>query len=93
MTLSELEGEAKSIVEQANGDIIILAGLPIGTGQLPDQSLCVDSTCTSCSAPVQSTIMKQRILSIAKSTNAPAQLLCKDCMEQFLRDNIPYRDS
>jgi hypothetical protein len=93
MNLSELEGEAKSIVEQAQGEMLTLAGLPIGTGQLHDQSLAVDSTCTSCGNPVQSTIKKQAILSIAKSTKAPAQLLCGNCMEVYLKDNLPYHDS
>ena len=79
MNFDELSGDPESIVGRAR-KVIILFGEPVGTEQLPDESPAVDSICNNCGSPVQSTIKKQVILTIAQERNKPAVLLCENCI-------------
>lgn len=88
MTTLEVEREARQVIAGAGNSQLMLIGMPVGTGQLPDQSDFVNSNCSRCSAPVQSTVIKEKILELTKSTKAPALLLCASCLGPIIWDQF-----
>lgn len=85
---NKIEEEAYRVLAEAKGRILYLTGLPLGSGKQEDESNPVNSFCTRCGMPVQSTIMKEKILEIAKMINAPAELRCRKCMITLYVDSM-----
>jgi hypothetical protein len=82
--MDEIERKAREVISDAEGYQLTLVGQYVNSGQSPDQSPVTFGWCSSCGIPIQSTMVKDKILQLTAHLEFPAEIRCPDCLRMLV---------